>query len=292
MGIKIAVTGSSGQLGQELRALCGAAVGDRYIFLDREDMDLSRPWDIAGTLERIRPDVIIHAGAYTSVDLAESEYDLADLVNHRATAAIAEYAAAHSVRLLYISTDYVFSGEVDRPLREDEPCDPVNAYGRSKRLGEIAVLEHAPGSIIIRTSWVYSSYGKNFVKTMLSLMSTREEINVVSDQFGSPTWARDLAEVILRLVGRADWVPGIYHYSNEGRISWYDFAVAIRDLAGLACIIRPIDSSEYPTAAKRPRFTLLDKGKFKRVFGIRVPFWKVSLIGMLKSSDYLKHKQK
>lgn len=272
-------------MGQELRALCGHAGGDRYIFLGRDQMDLSRPWEIEAALERIAPDVIVHAGAYTAVDLAETEYELADLVNHQATSAIAEYAGKNSVRLLYVSTDYVFSGELDRPLEEVDPCDPVNAYGQSKRLGELAVLRHSPGSVIVRTSWVYSWYGRNFVKTMLSLMASRQEISVVSDQFGSPTWARDLAEAIMHIIGQETWVPGIYHYSNEGRTSWYDFAVAIRELAGLACRINPISSSEYPTAARRPRYSLLDKGKVKRVFGIRVPFWKVSLIDMLRSSD-------
>lgn len=279
--MKIVITGGTGQLGSELKDVFGDQIGHEVTFLDRSDLDLSKPEEISGKLMAINPDTIVHAGAYTAVDQAEGERELADRINHMATHAIAEFAKKTSAKLIYISTDYVFQGNVDEALKEDYPTNPINVYGETKRMGELAALGQVKDAIIIRTSWVYSVYGKNFVKTMLDLMRSLPEINVVANQIGSPTYAYDLAILIKRIVDLDLWVGGVYHYSNEGRISWYDFAIAIRDLSGLACRVNPIDSSGFPTAAKRPGFSLLDKGKVKSVFGIEVPFWKDSLIQML-----------
>lgn len=279
---KILVTGSSGQLGSELKDIWHSDDKFELVFLDRQDLDLSQPELVKSVLEVHQPVCIVHSAAFTAVDLAETEVDLADKVNHLSTLEIAKYAKAHGCKLIYISTDYVFQGNVDQALDENYPTDPINVYGETKRKGEEAIEQNCPDAIIIRTAWVYSTYGKNFVKTMLNLMNNRDEINVVSDQIGSPTYARDLAELIKHIVESDNWVPGIYHYSNEGRISWYDFAVKIRDSAGLNCKINPIPSSSFPTPAKRPHFSLLNKEKVKRTFGMEVPDWDKSLESMLR----------
>lgn len=278
---KILVTGSSGQLGSELRDIWPSNESVEMIFLDREGLDLAQPELVQSTLEGYQPDIIIHSAAFTAVDLAETEVDLANKVNHLSTLEIAKYAESNGCQLIYISTDYVFQGNVDQALDEHYPTDPINVYGETKRKGELAIELLCPDAIIIRTAWVYSTFGKNFVKTMLNLMNSRDEISVVSDQIGSPTYARDLAELIKHIVDSGNWVPGIYHYSNEGRISWYDFAVKIRDTSGLDCRINPIPSSSFPTPAKRPHFSLLNKEKVRRTFGVEVPQWENSLENML-----------
>ena len=280
MGIKITLTGGTGQLGYELANMLRDKNEYELVVLDRQTMDLSRPEEIEGVLKEITPNIIIHAGAFTAVDLAEREMELADQVNHLATDAIARYSSSYSAKMLYVSTDYVFSGDLDKPLSEEYPTGPINAYGKSKRLGELAVLKRTKDSIIIRTSWVYSSHGKNFVKTMLKLMTERQQVSVVADQFGSPTWAKDLAELIMITLKK--WIPGIYHYSNQGRASWYEFALAIRDLSELNCEVIPVTSAEFPTAAQRPTYSLLDKTKVSQTFGIEISPWKDSLSRMLQ----------
>ncbi len=282
MGKKnILITGASGQLGSELRAIWESDSEYSLFFIDRDALDLSESEIIQEKIALYSPDYIVHAGAYTAVDLAETETELADKVNHLATLEIAKYAEKHQTKLLFVSTDYVFQGNEDQAISEDYPTNPINVYGQSKRNGELAVLEHCPDAIIIRTSWVYSIYGKNFVKTMLHLMKTREEINVVADQIGSPTYTYDLALLIQKIIKTDIWVAGIYHYSNEGRISWFEFAKAIKELSGLNCKVNPIASSDFPTAAKRPAFSLLNTEKVKRTFQVQVPHWKDSLSGML-----------
>lgn len=280
-GSKILVTGSSGQLGSELKDIWHSNESVEMIFLDRHGLDLAQPELVQSILEGYQPDIIIHSAAFTAVDLAETEVVLANKVNHLSTLEIAKYAESNGCKLIYISTDYVFQGNVDLALDEHYPTDPINVYGDTKRKGELAIELHCPDAIIIRTAWVYSTFGKNFVKTMLDLMNSRDEISVVSDQIGTPTYARDLAELIKHIVESGNWVPGIYHYSNEGRISWYDFAVKIRDTSGLDCRINPIPSSNFPTPAKRPHFSLLSKEKVRRIFGIDVPQWENSLEKML-----------
>src|SRR5690606_28964115 len=184
-----------------------------------------------------------------------------DRVNHLASAEVAQYCHFHDCRLIALSTDYVFDGNAATPLKEDAPVSPVNTYGETKLKGEQAILTWYPQAVIIRTSWVYSAYGKNFVKTMLGLMRDRDHVSVVNDQIGSPTYAKDLAQAIIHIVRADQWKPGIYHYSNEGQVSWYDFAVAIRDIKGLTCTIEPVSTEQYPTPARRPKYSLLDKTK-------------------------------
>ncbi|SEF89696.1 dTDP-4-dehydrorhamnose reductase [Sphingobacterium lactis] len=278
---RIVVTGVSGQLGSELESLWRDAGHFDVVYLRREDLDLANPESISSRLANYAPDYIVHAAAYTAVDKAESEPELADAVNHLSAVEIAKYAAQHGAKLVSISTDYVFAGDQDFPLDEQQDTAPINVYGETKRQGELGILNVCPEAIIIRTSWVYSTFGKNFVKTMLHLMTTRDEISVVSDQIGSPTYARDLAVLIDHIIDKGPWIGGIYHYSNEGQCSWHEFAIAIRDLSGLTCQVHAIPTSAFPTAAKRPHYSLLSKEKIKETFHVAVPQWKDSLKEML-----------
>lgn len=282
---RILITGSNGQVGSELKELLGKEEGIETFFLDRKQLPLEQTMIIQDILGMYEPDIIIHTAAYTAVDKAESEPELADAVNHLAAEEIAQYCRLHGVKLLAISTDYVFDGLSSEPLVEDAPTAPLNIYGLTKWKGEQAIQKWAPESIIIRTSWVYSVYGNNFVKTMVRLLHEREELSVVRDQIGSPTYARDLAQAIIDIIKAGDWLPGVYHYSNEGQLSWYDFAVTIRELIGATCRIIPIPTSEYPTPAKRPAYSLLDKSKIKRIFNVRVPFWRDSLEKLVKELE-------
>ena len=278
---KVLVTGANGQLGSELRALLESNERFHAFFLDRKQLPLDHTLLIHDILDMYEPDIIIHAAAYTAVDKAESEPALADAVNHLATEEIAQYCRLQKVKLIAISTDYVFDGNSEIPLQEEAPVNPINIYGETKLKGEQAIQKWLPEGIIIRTSWVYSSYGNNFVKTMIRLMTERNEISVIDDQIGSPTYAKDLATAILTIIQGDTWQGGVFHYSNEGEISWYDFAVAIKEIKGLDCKINPIPTTEYPTPAKRPKYSLLDKSKIKMVYGVKVPDWKDSLTEML-----------
>ncbi|EFK59788.1 dTDP-4-dehydrorhamnose reductase [Sphingobacterium spiritivorum] len=275
--MKILITGANGQLGSELREIYNERQDVETFFLDRKQLPLEQTMLIQNILAMYEPDLIIHAAAYTAVDLAESEPELADAINHLASEQIAEYCAIHGTRLIAISTDYVFDGKSAVALSEDSSVGPISVYGKTKLKGEQIIQRLCPDAIIIRTSWVYSVYGKNFVKTMIRLMTEREEIGVVSDQIGSPTAAKDLASAIVHIIDAAKWEGGIYHYSNDGEISWYDFALAIKDFNRLSCNIRAISTNNYPTPAQRPQFSLLDKSKIKRIFGVNVPYWKDSL---------------
>lgn len=279
---RILITGAGGQLGSELRTLWASEDAYDCIFLGRQELDLLDRSSIASTLRDLNPDYILHTAAYTSVDKAEEEVELADRINHLATKEIALYAGNNNSKLIYISTDYVFSGEQNAPLKEDAPTGPINMYGKTKLLGEIAVLKESSQAIVIRTSWVYSVYGKNFVKTMVRLMNEKTEISVVDDQYGAPTNARDLALMLTRIVHTKEWHPGVYHYCNEGRTSWFEFAQAIKEFANLSCQIIPVSSEIFPTLAQRPMFSLLDTSKIKKTFGIEIPNWKESLKGMLQ----------
>ncbi|WP_140937992.1 dTDP-4-dehydrorhamnose reductase [Sphingobacterium lumbrici] len=283
--MKILVTGANGQLGSEIKELYPNYPNDTFVFLDRKEMPLDDVSGVFDVLEEAGPDVIINGGAYTAVDKAESEPELVDIINHKAVETMAIWAAENQKKLIHISTDYVFQGNSDIPLKEDEPTNPINIYGLTKQKGEEAILKSGADAIIIRTAWVYSGYGANFVKTMIRLMTERDEISVIDDQVGSPTYACDLAKAILDIVHSDNWQKGIYHFSNEGRISWYDFAVAIREIKNLDCKINPIPTEHYPTPAKRPRYSLLDKGKIKSIFGVKVPGWKNSLEEMLKKLE-------
>ena len=274
---KILVTGASGQLGSELSVLSPNYAQYDWFFADRTQITLDDLESLEKQLALIQPDIILSCGAYTAVDKAESEKDLAYIINHLAVELIARYSKENNVKLIHISTDYVFDGTSSIALNEKAETNPINVYGASKRAGELACINEYPDSIIIRTSWVYSKFGNNFVKTMQRLMQERESLNVVNDQTGSPTYAADLAKAMMDILESQKWIPGIYNYSNEGEISWYEFALNIKELGGYTCKVAGISSSDYPTPAKRPEFSLLNKEKIKKNYNLDVPDYKESL---------------
>ena len=265
---KILVTGSNGQLGKELKKIAPSFPLFDFIFLSREDLPIHH-FEMARTyFKTYQPQYLINCAAYTAVDRAEQEKDLAFQVNAEAVGVLAAICKENHTKFIHISTDYVFDGTATVPYKEDSLTNPQSVYGASKLQGEQQALQFNPDSIIIRTSWVYSEYGKNFVKTMLKLLLEKEEISVVNDQFGSPTYAANLAEIIMQIITAQHWDAGIYNYSNEGIISWYDFAVAIKELVGSSCKINPVSTSEYPTTAKRPAYSVLDKTKIQNTFSV------------------------
>lgn len=277
--LTILVTGADGQLGQEFRALAPQFPYYQFLFVGKADMDIT---DFDTPIKYFRGHSIeycINCAAYTAVDKAESEREPAFLINAEAVAQLAKTCCQHNTQLIHISTDYVFDGSSHTPYVETDETNPTGVYGQSKLQGEALALQYCPASIIIRTSWLYSSYKNNFVKTMLRLMSEKESIRVVNDQYGSPTYAADLAMAIMRIIrsGKSNGNPGIYHYANTGAISWYEFAVAIKNLTGSSCRVEPISTSEYPTAAKRPAYSVLDTSKLRTTFRIAIPPWKRSL---------------
>ncbi len=274
---KILITGSNGQLGKELKRLENSFSQFNFIFLSREDLPIHHYELVRNFFKGYQPQFLINCAAYTAVDRAESEKELAFQVNGESVGVLAAVCKEYGTKLIHISTDYVFDGTATIPYKEESLTNPQSVYGASKLEGEKEALRFNPDSIIIRTSWVYSEFGKNFVKTMLKLMSEREELNVVSDQFGSPTYAADLAEAILQIISSGQWHPGIYHFSNEGIISWYEFAVAVKELSGNICKVNPIPTSQYPTPAKRPAYSVLDKTKIQSAFSVRIKDWKASL---------------
>jgi dTDP-4-dehydrorhamnose reductase len=282
---KILVTGANGQLGSELRELSVHYSQFEWVFADRAVLDLSDLNSITKVLDKFQPQVIINCAAYTAVDKAETETELADVLNHQAVVVMAQWSASHACRLVHISTDYVFDGNSGTALDEEASTGPINVYGQTKLAGELACMRENPEAIIIRTSWVYSRFGNNFVKTMSRLMQERDRLSVVNDQIGSPTYAADLAQAILTIVTHAHWQAGIYHYSNEGAISWYEFALAIQEISGFDCLVSGIPSSDYPMPAKRPHYSLLDKSKIATTFGVVVPGYRESLercMGLLR----------
>ena len=274
---KILITGANGQLGSELRELSSLGNQFKWIFTDEQELDLSDLKNLGTQISNIKPDILINCAAFTAVDKAESEIELADVLNHQAVAIMADWTFANDCKFIHVSTDYVFDGSSIVALSEDAPTGPINVYGKTKLAGENACLNGNPQSIIIRTSWVYSSYGANFVKTMLRLLKEKDTLNVVNDQIGSPTYAADLAQAILDILNHASWQPGFYNYSNVGEISWYEFALAIQEISGLECKVSGISSSDYPTPAKRPAFSLLDKSKIKATYSLLIPHYKESL---------------
>jgi dTDP-4-dehydrorhamnose reductase len=274
---RILVTGANGQLGKELRDIAPSYPEVDFLFLSREDLPIHHYELVRNTFDGFKPDYCINCAAYTAVDKAEQEAELAYIVNSESVGILAAVSKIHDCKFIHISTDYVFAGDSPVPYKESDATGPVSVYGKSKLAGEKEAITQNPDSIIIRTSWVYSFYGNNFVKTMIRLMKERNEISVVSDQIGSPTWAADLALFIMHVIEFPEWKQGVYHFSNLGEISWYDFAVEIKKLIQSNCIVHPIPTSAYPTPAKRPAFSLLDKTKIKSVFGYEPPSWKPSL---------------
>ena len=280
----VLVTGCKGQLGSELQELSGAYEYNFY-FTDRDSLDIIDKESVANFIKNNSIDIIINTAAYTAVDKAEEDQENADKVNHLATNYLAELAKEHNIKLIHISTDYVFDGKNYKPYNEGDITNPNGVYGATKLAGEKAMQEINPkNSIIIRTSWVYSSFGANFVKTMLRLGKERDSLGVIFDQVGTPTYARDLAKAILEILPQinSDKVE-IYHYSNEGVLSWYDFAKEIIRMAKLECKINPIETKEYPTPAVRPHYSLLNKAKIKKEYNIEIPYWKDSLDACLKT---------
>lgn len=280
MSKRILVTGVNGQLGQSLKALVNASPD--FIFAGRAEMDLSLLSALEEKLEFYHPDIIVNCAAYTAVDKAEEEEELALTVNALAPEIMAKYCRKHQSGLIHLSTDYVFDGTQSRPYLETDPVSPLNAYGRTKLHGERKVLNAYPDAVIIRTSWVHSPYGNNFVKTMLRLMDTRDSIKVVSDQKGTPTYAHDLAGAILHIIQSNQWIPGIYHFSNAGETTWFDFALEIKKLAGKQTEVHPITTEEYPVKALRPKYSVLNKSKIRNHFGIPIPGWQEGLKNCLK----------
>ena len=278
----ILVTGSGGQLGMELQKIAPHFTGFRFLFTQRDTLPIENFNLVKSYFEDQQIDTCINCAAYTAVDKAESEKDLAFVINGDAVGYLAKLCKAHQAQFIHISTDYVFDGTSDIAYSEDDSIAPVNAYGASKLKGEELAFNNNPSSIILRTSWLYSSFGNNFVKTMLRLMKERTNINVVSDQFGCPTYAHDLANVIMKIVCTDINTQGLFNYSNSGVTTWYEFAMAIKAFTNSKCEIRPIETIEYPTPAKRPKFSVLDTSKITAHLHLQIPNWKDSLNNCLE----------
>lgn len=278
MAKTILITGANGQLGREMRRVLDGDINFYPIYTDVDELDITNASAIEAYLASNSVDYIVNCAAYTAVDAAESNVELCTKLNTEAPSLLAQAAAKHGARFIHISTDYVFDGTSCRPYREDDKVCPASVYGSTKAEGERRIMEIAPDSIIIRTAWLYSPHGKNFVKTMIELGKTRESLRVVCDQVGTPTYALDLASVVASFVASDLWQPGIYHFSDEGAISWYDFTMAIHRLAGITtCYVLPCLSKDYPTPASRPHYSVLDKSKIKSTLGIEIPYWEDSL---------------
>lgn len=274
----VLVTGSKGQVGSEIEVL-SFDYSYNFLFTDKEQLDISSEENINDFIEVNSINIIINCAAYTAVDKAEEDVELADNINHKAVQYLAKVAKEKNIKLIHISTDYVFDGTNFRPYVESDSTNPNSVYGETKLRGEEALVKINPlNSLIIRTSWVYSSFGANFVKTMLRLGKERDSLGVIFDQVGTPTYARDLAKAILDILPQiqSDKVE-IYNYSNEGVLSWYDFSKEIMRMAKIDCVINPIETKDYPTPASRPHYSLLNKAKIKKKFNISIPFWKDSL---------------
>jgi dTDP-4-dehydrorhamnose reductase len=278
--MRILLTGAQGQLGRSIQKMHGKLLpeGD-IVFTDLPELDITDAAAVTRFVKDFNPDYILNCAAYTAVDKAESDAENVFLVNALAPKVLA--LAAHEMKagMIHISTDYVFDGQHHRPYTEEHPTGPQGVYGKSKLEGEMAVRQSHPRALIIRTSWLYSEFGHNFVKTMRRLGSEKESINVVADQIGNPTWATDLASAILHILAgnRKDHASGIYHYTNEGIASWYDLAVAVMSISDLHCKVSPIRTEEYPVPAPRPCYSALDKSKIKHDFGLSIPHWRESL---------------
>ncbi len=283
--MRILVTGKNGQLGKSIHKLvANTEQTDDFVFVGREELDLNSESNISHYFDSGNKfDIIINCAAYTAVDKAEEEQDQANQVNHLAVKQLVQIAKNQQAKLIHISTDYVFDGENNKPYTETDATNPINIYGKTKLAGEKVLKKIMPtDAIIIRTSWVYSEYGNNFVKTMLRLGKQRNELTVVNDQIGSPTYATDLANAILKILNNEDFKTKgqsteIYHYSNEGEISWCEFAKEIFKIAKIDCKVNPIATEQYPTPAKRPKNTLMNKDKIAKTFSVNIPDWKESL---------------
>lgn len=277
---RILVTGANGQLGWELSQLSSKYPQYQFDFVDRSILDLSKPETIHAVLKKHQPEAIINTAAYTAVDKAESEKELAYTVNAKSVELMAAYAASKSIPFITFSTDYVFTGTATEPYSTDTTIAPLNFYGSTKADGESLAIATNPNTIIIRTSWVFSSHGNNFVKTMMRLMKERDSLNVVADQKGRPTYAKDLAIATMKMIETIDVgkkIKGIYHFANSGETTWFNFAKKIQATAGLTCEVNPIQTADFPTPAKRPAYSVLDTSKIEKDLGIEIPHWETAL---------------
>jgi dTDP-4-dehydrorhamnose reductase len=274
---KILVTGANGQLGQCLQKISSQFEEFEFIFTDSETLDITNKEEVNDFFWQNAPDFCINAAAYTAVDLAETDIEKAFLVNADGTENLAEACAENNAQFIHVSTDYVFDGENNLAYTEEDFTNPLGVYGASKLAGDELALEVNPCSVILRTSWVYSEFGKNFVKTMLNLFATKDELNIVADQFGQPTNANDLAEAIMKIIKSEKITPGIFNFSNLGRISWFDFAEKIAELSEAKIKLNAIETSQYPTPAKRPKNSVLDLDKISKTYAIQLKPWEESL---------------
>jgi dTDP-4-dehydrorhamnose reductase len=275
---KILVTGANGQLGSEIGVLAPSYPQYEFVFVTRETLPIEDTALLEKAFNEHQFAYFINCAAYTAVDLAEKEPEKAYLANAEAPGNAARICKQFGALFIHVSTDYVFNGQGTQPYKETDAVDPLGVYGASKLQGEQRVMEHNSSSMILRTSWVFSSFGKNFVKTMIRLMKDRDSINVVADQFGCPTYAADLAKAIIEIIADKDkQIPGIYNYCNDGVTTWFDFAKAIKEYTGSSCLVLPITTTEYPTPAKRPAYSVLDTTKIRSQLGITIPEWKKSL---------------
>lgn len=278
---RILITGANGQLGNEMRRLAEQHAGFDWDFIDVNELDLCNEEAVLEYCERTRPSYIVNCAAYTAVDKAEDDSETCFRVNRDAVTHLAKAATAINARILHVSTDYVFDGSQRTPYKETDPVCPATVYGKSKLAGEETLFAHCHDSVIVRTAWLYSRFGTNFVKTMLRLGRERDTLGVVNDQIGSPTYAGDLASALMAIILQAEkgrFIPGLYHYSNEGICSWYDFTLKIHALAGItSCTVSPISSSEYTYRTPRPAYSVLDKTKLIADYGLTIPHWEDSL---------------
>ncbi|MEI6889006.1 MAG: dTDP-4-dehydrorhamnose reductase [Bacteroidales bacterium] len=282
--MKILITGAKGQLGNELRLLGTNYPDYELIFTDVDELDISDMQAVSAFFEKLQPDVVVNCAAYTAVDKAEKEPDLALKINALAVRNLSNACGEFDALLVHVSTDYIFNGKGHRPYVETDTPAPGSSYGKSKYAGETQMQSNCKNGIILRTSWLYSAFGNNFVKTILKYGKERGTLNVVFDQIGCPTYAKDLASVILEIIPKLKDHQGveIFHYANEGVASWYDFAKTIIEFSGIQCTINPIETKDYPLPAPRPFYSVLNKAKFKERFGIAIPYWRDSVVDCIK----------
>ncbi|MGM9476230.1 dTDP-4-dehydrorhamnose reductase [Pedobacter sp. GSP4] len=275
---KILVIGAGGQLGQCLKTVAERREITQIVFPEEKDANILDETGLKTLLANEKPAFVINCAAYTAVDKAEDEVDLAKAINETGAAYLATACLAIGATLIHVSTDFVFEGNDVKLLKEEDEAKPINVYGLTKLDGEKAVAQLLPNHFIVRTSWLYSEYANNFVKTMLKLGTERDELNIIADQVGTPTYAIDLANAIFDIIASSSTAYGIYHYSNEGVTSWFDFAKAIFDISEASVKVNPIPGSAYPTKATRPAFSVMDKTKIKKTFNIEIPYWRDSLV--------------
>lgn len=286
----ILITGSHGQLGNEMQLAATRFPAFKFIYTDVEDLDICDKASLDVFVKVNAVNIIVNCAAYTAVDKAEDDVELCYKINAEAVRNIGEVAHQNGLKVVHVSTDYVFDGTNYVPYTEDQPVCPATVYGKSKLAGEQALMETCEHAVILRTAWLYSSFGNNFVKTMMKLGAERDSLNVIFDQIGTPTYAADLADTILKMLSHETFVPGIYHFSDEGVCSWYDFTKTIHRMADITCDVRPIETKDFPARTPRPHYSVLNKAKIKSTYGIIIPHWEESLercIGILMHNSPL-----